>query len=350
MSRLLSNEALQNQFAAAGHRTIEEQYSFERRMQKVAAVYDSLLWSKDLSDNCRGSGISEPSVLASGITTSTIEPQCPRLAPSAHNSGAIGLSPSTDSPRENSNVAVATQPVAARSTSSLVKVTPTVKVELTTTPETWRPFLEARGYEGFYQKAEWLRVLKNGLGHQPVCLQATAGGRLTGVLPLAFVSTPLFGRFLVSLPYLNSSGIVAETPEAASALVDRAIDFAQQLDVRYLELRHEVATDHPKLSAAVTDKVHMRLALPETTDELWKSLKSKLRSQVRKPLNNKLLTAHWALTICWTSSTRSSQRICETSGLRRSATNCLYRCSTSFLATPSSAASASMASRLLPVC
>lgn len=281
LSRLLSNEALRSQFAEAGRRTIEEQHSFERRMHKVAAVYDSLLAGKDSNGNRRGSGVSEPNALAAGITASTVETQCPRLSPAAHSA------------HEDSTVAVATQPVVASSTSSLANIASAVKVELTTTPETWRSFLEARGYQGFYQRAEWLRVLKNGLEHQPVCLQATAGGRLTGVLPLAFVNTPLFGRFLVSLPYLNSSGIVADSPEAASALVDRAIDFAEQLDVRYLELRHEVATDHPKLTAAVTDKVHMRLALPSTSDELWKSLKSKLRSQVRKPLNNESLTVHW---------------------------------------------------------
>lgn len=279
LSRLFSNEAIRNQFAAAGHQTIEEQYSFERRMRKLAAVYDGLLAGDD--SHARGSRIPEPNALVLSITTPTVETDGPRVAPSAHSSLV------------NSNVALATQPVVARSTSSQAKISSTIKVELTSTPETWQSFLEARGYEGFYQRAEWPRVLKNGLEHQPVCLQATAGGQLAGVLPLAFVKTPLFGRFLVSLPYLNSSGIVAESPEVASALVDRAIDLAEQLDVRYLEFRHEVATDHPKLTAAVTDKVHMRLALPETSDELWKSLKSKLRSQVRKPLNNESLTVHW---------------------------------------------------------
>jgi len=279
LSRLILNEALRNQILSAGLRTIEEQYSFVCRMQKVAAVYDGL-FTRIHTSEC-GSTIPEPNVPASGITTLMAETQGPRLASVAYSA------------RTNSHVAVATQPVVARSTSSQVTVASTVKVKLTSTPETWRPFLEALGYEGFYQKAEWLRVLRNGLEHQPVCLQATVDGRLAGVLPLAFVSTSLFGRFLVSLPYLNSSGIVAESPEVASALVDRAIDFAEQLDVRYLELRHEVVTDHPKLTVAVTDKVHMRLALQKTSDELWKSLRSKLRSQVRKSLNNESLTVHW---------------------------------------------------------
>ncbi|MBT4863601.1 MAG: FemAB family PEP-CTERM system-associated protein [Planctomycetaceae bacterium] len=154
-------------------------------------------------------------------------------------------------------------------------------------------YLESKGHAGFYQQAEWLRVLQAGLRHETVCLQARQGSALTGVLPLAFVRSKLFGRFLVSLPYLNSSGIVADSPEVARALVDRAVEFADELDVRYLELRHEAPVEHDKLELAVTDKVHMRLQLPETSDELWDGLKSKLRSQIRKPLNNESLTVHW---------------------------------------------------------
>ena len=173
------------------------------------------------------------------------------------------------------------------------KTTTTVQVELTAAPSAWTPYLEAKGHPGFYQRAEWLRVLQTGLQHETVCLQARQGSDLTGVLPLAFVKSKLFGKFLVSLPYLNSSGIVADSPEVERALVDRAVEFADELDVRYLELRHEKPVEHDKLELAVTDKVHMRLELPGTADELWDGLKSKLRSQVRKPLNNESLTVHW---------------------------------------------------------
>lgn len=211
----------------------------------------------------------------------------PPIQQCSHAAGAVSSESLHNGP------ATAVQAPAAQPAVTQIAADHAVRVELTNTPEAWQGYLATKGYDGFYQRAEWLSVLNDGLDHQPVCLQATSGGQLSGVLPLAFVKTPLFGRFLVSLPYLNSSGIVAETPEVASALVDRAIDFAEQLDVRYLELRHETAVDHPKLTAAVTDKVHMRLALPKTTEELWTSIKSKLRSQVRKPLNNEALTVHW---------------------------------------------------------
>lgn len=135
----------------------------------------------------------------------------------------------------------------------------------------------------------WLPVLKDGLQQRPIRLEAlvpvadgTQGERLAGVLPLAFVKSRLFGRFLVSLPYLNTAGVVAESDKVATRLVDRAVELADELDVRYLELRQEAATSHPALTFQRTDKVHMRLELPESVEALRDGLKAKVRNQVKK--------------------------------------------------------------------
>lgn len=128
----------------------------------------------------------------------------------------------------------------------------------------------------------WLTVLQNGLQHDVFAVEATAEGRTCGYLPLAYVNSILFGRFLVSLPYLNSNGVVADSPDVQMLLIDRAIELADELNVRHLELRHEMPIEHPDLNGKMTTKVHMRLALPKTTDLLWKKLDTKVRNQVRK--------------------------------------------------------------------
>lgn len=128
----------------------------------------------------------------------------------------------------------------------------------------------------------WLPVLRDGLGYDAFALEAVEAGVTTGYLPLAHVSSLLFGRFLVSLPFLSSNGVQAETDEAEAALIDRAVTLARELGVRYLELRHERPTDHPAIPDAVTHKVHMRLALPDGPEKLWKALDAKVRNQVRK--------------------------------------------------------------------
>lgn len=160
-------------------------------------------------------------------------------------------------------------------------------------PPDWNDYLKSFGYDGFHLRSEWGRVFQNGLRHQPWYLWVTTEDRITGVLPLMFISGPVFGRFLVSQPYLNTGGVLADSEADATKLISAAVELADRLDVKHLELRHEQHQEHSQLNAASTEKVHMRLPLPETPDELWNQLKSKVRSQIRKPLNNDALTVRF---------------------------------------------------------
>lgn len=128
----------------------------------------------------------------------------------------------------------------------------------------------------------WLVVLNQGLGHTPYCLAAADGDQTRGFLCLAFLNSFLHGRFLVSLPYLNYGGAFTDDAGVAQRLIQRAVQLADELKVRYLELRHEEAVTHSSLIVGPTKKVLMRLPLPATVDELWNRLSAKVRNQVRK--------------------------------------------------------------------
>jgi FemAB-related protein (PEP-CTERM system-associated) len=164
--------------------------------------------------------------------------------------------------------------------------------DLAAQPPEWRSWVLAQGHVSPSRLPQWLAVLARGLRHEPYCLEAVAGGRTVGLLPLALVRSLWFGRFLVGLPYLNVGGVLAESNEAAMALVDRAARLADELNVRHLELRHEEPIEHPALGERLTSKVHMRLALPESADELWAGFDPKVRNQVRKGERHKL-SIHW---------------------------------------------------------
>src|SRR5437868_459069 len=78
------------------------------------------------------------------------------------------------------------------------------------------------------------------------------------------------------------------TPAARSASPSAEIvlhapgDLAAALRVRFLELRHARPVAHPALTARLSSKVHLRLALPERPGRLWDRLSAKVRNQVRK--------------------------------------------------------------------
>jgi len=139
---------------------------------------------------------------------------------------------------------------------------------------------------------EWLAIFRQGLGHKPYCLEVRRDAATVGLLPLCFMHTRLFGKFLVGMPYLNVGGVMADEEQVAAKLIDQAVALADQLHVRYLELRHERRWPHPALGHESSQKVHMRLDLPSTEDDLWGAFKPKVRNQIRKAEQHGL-TVHW---------------------------------------------------------
>ncbi len=91
----------------------------------------------------------------------------------------------------------------------------------------------------------------------------------------------VFGDFLVSLPYFNYGGVLADSIEARSSLLLGAADLAKRMGVQHIEFRH--TADVWSQLQKRTDKVAMQLPLPCDPDILFKQLGAKLRAQIRRP-------------------------------------------------------------------
>jgi FemAB-related protein (PEP-CTERM system-associated) len=155
----------------------------------------------------------------------------------------------------------------------------------------WQRLMQHNGMASPSRKAQWLSIFKEGLGHDAYCIEVRQGEETVGVLPLCFVQSLLFGRFLVSMPYLNVGGVVAGDELVGRQLIDRAVALADELDVRYLEMRHERPWAHPALNFESDEKVHMRLDLPAKEEDLWRALSPKVRNQIRKAQQHDLTVA-----------------------------------------------------------
>ncbi|XAM00258.1 FemAB family PEP-CTERM system-associated protein [Phycisphaeraceae bacterium D3-23] len=129
----------------------------------------------------------------------------------------------------------------------------------------------------------WLDILRDGLRHRTTALIARQHGQVTGYLPLSLLRSPVFGRHLVSLPYVNRAGAVACDDGTVDELIDAATRLADERRARYLELRHHgEAVAHDALHHTRDAKVRMVMPLPSDTDAMWEGLKAKVRNQVRK--------------------------------------------------------------------
>lgn len=103
---------------------------------------------------------------------------------------------------------------------------------------------------------------------------------IVGVLPVAQLNSRLFGNFLVSMPYFNYGGVLADHPSAAKGLIDEAERWREQLSASHLEMRF--CQQNELGLPQRTDKVTFWLPLPDNTDDLWASFQPKLRAQVRR--------------------------------------------------------------------
>ena len=89
-------------------------------------------------------------------------------------------------------------------------------------------------------------------------------------LPLVEMRSWLFGRFMVSLPFVNYGGVLADDGETSAALLDEATSLAKAHKLRHIELRHREAM-FPSLPSR-RHKVAMRLELGRKAESVWTTL------------------------------------------------------------------------------
>ena len=129
--------------------------------------------------------------------------------------------------------------------------------------------------------------MEDALGHRYIGFVAEGtGGAVEGVLPLVRMRSLLFGDSAISMPFLNYGGPVG-TQSARLALVEAAERWAREQGVDRLELRCRAPLDGVK---AAPRKVTVIMDLPPVAETLWSDLKSKVRSQVRRPMKEGMET------------------------------------------------------------
>lgn len=89
-----------------------------------------------------------------------------------------------------------------------------------------------------FHRPAWSRAVAAGCGQSAHCLVAErAGGQIAGILPMTRVSSPLFGRALVSTGFGVGGGILADEDGTAATLANAAWRLAAELGCPSVELR-----------------------------------------------------------------------------------------------------------------
>jgi FemAB-related protein (PEP-CTERM system-associated) len=156
----------------------------------------------------------------------------------------------------------------------------------------WDEYIDNQPGSLFFHRYGWAEALSATYDHHVLRLAATDNaGRITGALPLIFFSPPNAPKRLISLPYTDAAGVVAENAETAGRLVSAALQLALELGADHLDIRQaglEAAgafpPGHPQWPSYMRHdfKTGLSRTLPSSSDALWHDLSPKVRNQVRK--------------------------------------------------------------------
>lgn len=141
-----------------------------------------------------------------------------------------------------------------------------------------------------YHSSAWLKAAVRAYHHSGWLITVHRGGTLCGVLPLVEVRPPFGSKSLVSLPFCDVGGPLADDEDVKYRLLEEAKTFAANKGVSVSEVREGGAAleETDQNSEAPPRKARMLCPLPENSDALFKSYKPKLRSQIRKAGKNGL--------------------------------------------------------------
>jgi FemAB-related protein (PEP-CTERM system-associated) len=152
----------------------------------------------------------------------------------------------------------------------------------------WDAYVHAHPDATFFHLSGWKTVLERAFSHRTYYLLAVAadGTSIRGVLPMALVSSFLFGKSLISLPFCCYGGTLASDEQAQRALEDEACKLAATLNVDYLEMRQRrrTRTDWPAKELYVT----FRKPVSADDEANLNAIPRKQRAMVRKGINKGL--------------------------------------------------------------
>lgn len=144
----------------------------------------------------------------------------------------------------------------------------------------WDEFTASCDAATFFHLFGWRRVVAEAFGHEPYYLLAERQGTVCGVLPLFHLRSWLFGNALISVPFCVYGGVLAIDHQAVEALAARAMELARELDVDYVELRHQ----EQQLSWPVKDELYVTFRKPisASREENLQAIPRKQRAMIRR--------------------------------------------------------------------
>jgi serine/alanine adding enzyme len=171
--------------------------------------------------------------------------------------------------------------------SQAIHIKDTFEISDSLTPaEGWDQYVINHPDSKIYHLREWNDMVKDSFGHETAFISLRQNGAIEGVLPLTIFKSKLWGRFAVSLPFVNYGGPLFSDSDSVSSIFEHLEKFRKENQLSFIELRLEAPA--AIRAPCKHHKVKFILELPSSHEDLWTSFKAKLRSQIRRPIKEEM--------------------------------------------------------------
>jgi serine/alanine adding enzyme len=148
----------------------------------------------------------------------------------------------------------------------------------------WDDYVSKHNNASIYHLSAWKGLIEKTFNHKCYYFYAiNEHNEICGVLPSVNLKSKLFGHYIVSMPFFNYGGVLADNQEITDSLNARLQQQGSESSVSHIQYREQKERKNSAIAVS-TDKVNMVLTLPESADALGKLIGSKRRSQIKRPI------------------------------------------------------------------
>lgn len=161
----------------------------------------------------------------------------------------------------------------------------------------WNEFVMRNPQSHVYHLWEWSDVLCKTYKYKRHYLGVKKGEDISGVFPCLFVKSLIFGKRLISLPFVEYAGPLLKNdvePSMAKPVLAQFLDYLDKLSKKlkadYAEIRHPPEFLSPLLSSmgfkGLQRHVTFKIDLTKEESELLKGMDKKCRNSLRKAMKS----------------------------------------------------------------
>jgi FemAB-related protein (PEP-CTERM system-associated) len=155
----------------------------------------------------------------------------------------------------------------------------------------WQEFIFNHPDASAYHDYAWGQAIYLAYGHKPIYFLAFQHTCVVAALPIIVIKRPFLKPSFYALPFCDVGGCLAVSDEASVDLLNYVAKHLNSTNKNPIELRESGGYLHERIDDTHTitgQKVRMLLSMPGSSEALFNSFKSKLRSQIRKAEKNGL--------------------------------------------------------------